>query len=109
MKALSAKARWDRLIAAALIAALGVLAIVTGLVALAVFNSGPSAPAAEPLAEKLGQALEAVLADIDSSFALEHHLANTAAVAVSNARISGNNDNPGRDSVMLYTGLIFPF
>ena len=28
---------------------------------------------------------------------------------VSNARISGNNDNPGRDSVMLYAGLIFPF
>jgi len=28
---------------------------------------------------------------------------------VSNARISGNNDNPGRDSLMLYAGLIFPF
>jgi hypothetical protein len=28
---------------------------------------------------------------------------------VSNARISGNNDNPGRDSAMLYAGLIFPF
>jgi hypothetical protein len=28
---------------------------------------------------------------------------------VSNARISGNNENPGRDSGMLYAGLIFPF
>jgi hypothetical protein len=28
---------------------------------------------------------------------------------VSNARIAGNNDNPGRDSLMLYAGLIFPF
>lgn len=28
---------------------------------------------------------------------------------VSNARISGNDDNPGRDSAMLYAGLIFPF
>lgn len=28
---------------------------------------------------------------------------------VSNARISGNNDNPGRDSLMLYGGIIFPF
>jgi hypothetical protein len=27
----------------------------------------------------------------------------------SNARISGANDNPGRDSMMLYAGLIFPF
>jgi oligopeptide transport system substrate-binding protein len=51
VKALGAKARWDRLIAAALIAALGVLAIVTGLVALAVFNSGSNVPAAEPLAK----------------------------------------------------------
>lgn len=28
---------------------------------------------------------------------------------VSNARISGANDNPGRDSGMIYAGLIFPF
>jgi len=28
---------------------------------------------------------------------------------LSNARISGANDNPGRDSMMLYAGLIFPF
>ena len=28
---------------------------------------------------------------------------------VSNGRISGNDENPGRDSMMLYTGLIFPF
>jgi hypothetical protein len=28
---------------------------------------------------------------------------------VSNARLSGNNENPGRDSLMLYTGIIFPF
>jgi hypothetical protein len=28
---------------------------------------------------------------------------------VSNGRISGNDDNPGRDSMMLYGGIIFPF
>jgi hypothetical protein len=28
---------------------------------------------------------------------------------VSNARISGNAENPGRDSIMVYAGLIFPF
>ena len=28
---------------------------------------------------------------------------------VSNARITGDSNNPGRDSVMLYAGLIFPF
>jgi hypothetical protein len=28
---------------------------------------------------------------------------------VSNGRISGNDDNPGRDSMMLYAGIIFPF
>ncbi len=28
---------------------------------------------------------------------------------VSNARIGGANDNPGRDSAMIYAGLIFPF
>lgn len=28
---------------------------------------------------------------------------------VSNARLQGNDDNPGRDSVMIYAGVIFPF
>lgn len=28
---------------------------------------------------------------------------------VSNARIGGNNDNPGRDGLMLYAGIILPF
>jgi hypothetical protein len=28
---------------------------------------------------------------------------------ISNARITGDADNPARDSAMLYVGLIFPF
>jgi ABC-type transport system substrate-binding protein len=42
---------WRHLLPAALVAALGVLAIVTGLVAFAVLNSGGSATVPEPLAK----------------------------------------------------------
>ena len=53
MKLPGAKVRvgWPHLLSAALVAALGVLAIVTGLVALAVLNSGGSATVPETLAK----------------------------------------------------------